>query len=387
MRRFRGWFALLLAAVALPGVAAAQEPWKNSYYPYVLKGPNDKTSLVLHYHYGQAADYEDRVPFSGSLSLEAGANADGSWFGMARFKAPRLMDGWRFQLETGYVRENRFGYFGIGNETLEEAAGPGQPYESRVGRSRFLARGDVTRAIAGPLSVNLGLGFVEADFRPLPGDSRFQDDYTIFPACLPGVSCQPVAVDAGSSDFTGRVALVLDTRDSEFLTTRGLLVEGGMMFGTAGEGYSGYYGIARGFVPLWMGAVLGGRVMGRHLSEDATLDARYEVSTWERAVPVMGGPESHRSFIYGRYAGRDLILGNLEIRQTILDLADFGAVGVVAFLDAGRAKEGYEGESNDLRVGGGGGISLRILRSTQLGLNFAGGPDGFLFSMGTGWSF
>ncbi len=56
MRRFRAWFALLLAAVALPGVVAAQEPWKNSYYPYVLKGPNDKTSLVFHYHYGQAAD-------------------------------------------------------------------------------------------------------------------------------------------------------------------------------------------------------------------------------------------------------------------------------------------------------------------------------------------
>ena len=72
---------------------------------------------------------------------------------------------------------------------------------------------------------------------------------------------------------------------------------------------------------------------------------------------------------------------------TLLGAVAFGAIGVVGFLDAGRVQEGYEGESNDLRVGGGGGIFLRILRSTQLGINFAGGPDGFLFSMGTGWTF
>lgn len=386
MPRFHRWLALALLGI-LPAAVGAQEPWKDSYYPYVLKGPNDKTSLVFHYHYGQAADYEDRVPFNGSLSLEAGANADGSRFGMARFKAPRLVDGWRFQLETGYVRENRFGYFGLGNDAPEEAAGPGQPYESRVGRSRFLARGDITRELVGPLSVNLGLAYVNADYRPLPGNSRFQNDHTLVPPCLPTELCVSTPVDAGSSDFTGRLALVLDTRDSEFLTTRGVLVEGGVLFGTGGEGYSGYYGIARGFVPLWMGAVLGGRFMGRHLSDETTLDARYDVTSWERTTPVLGGPESHRSFIYGRYAGRDLILGNLELRQTILDLADFGAIGVTGFLDAGRVREGYDNESNDLRVGGGGGIFLRILRSTQLGFNFAGGPDGFLFSMGTGWNF
>lgn len=32
--------ALLLAVMA--GSLSAQEPWKDSYYPYFLKGPNDK---------------------------------------------------------------------------------------------------------------------------------------------------------------------------------------------------------------------------------------------------------------------------------------------------------------------------------------------------------
>ena len=37
--------------------------------------------------------------------------------------------------------------------------------------------------------------------------------------------------------------------------------------------------------------------------------------------------------------------------------------------------------------GGGGGIALRILRSTIFTFNFAGGPDGFNFSVGNGWMF
>ena len=50
-------------------------------------------------------------------------------------------------------------------------------------------------------------------------------------------------------------------------------------------------------------------------------------------------------------------------------------------------QENQELESNKLHVGGGGGLAIRILRSTVLQFNFAGGPDGFQFSMGTGWAF
>jgi hypothetical protein len=40
-----------------------------------------------------------------------------------------------------------------------------------------------------------------------------------------------------------------------------------------------------------------------------------------------------------------------------------------------------------VKVGGGGGIALRILRSSIFAFNFAGGPDGFNFSVGSGWMF
>ena len=73
----------------------------------------------------------------------------------------------------------------------------------------------------------------------------------------------------------------------------------------------------------------------------------------------------------------------------MLPFGDLGALTVLAFLDAGRVfeEESFEITADDLRVGGGGGIALRILRSTIFTFNFAGGPDGFNFSVGNGWMF
>lgn len=375
------------AALVLGGVrpATAQEPWKDSYYPYLLKGPNDKLSLIFHYHYGQAADYLDRVPFNGSIGVEAGANADGSRFAVARFKGPALVRGWRFYGEAGSVRENRFGYFGLGNDS-EEAPDGAPQYANRVGRTRTYGRLEVTRRIAGPVQLAVGADLTDASFRPLPGGSRFADDYLVQPPCLPP-GCAPPPGDPSDTDASLRVSLVVDTRDSEYLTTRGVFLEGGWLGGTGGDGYGGWYGIARGYVNPWFGGVIAARVAARTLDEGAPLDARFGLSSWERNVPVLGGPESHRSFVYGRYAGRELLLANLELRQTVIDFADFGAVGALAFLDAGRVTEGLPGESDDVHVGGGAGLFLRILRSTMLSFNFAGGGDGFRFSMGTGFGF
>ena len=43
--------------------------------------------------------------------------------------------------------------------------------------------------------------------------------------------------------------------------------------------------------------------------------------------------------------------------------------------------------AEDMKVGGGGGVGLRVLRSTIFTFNFAGGPDGFNFEVGSGWMF
>jgi hypothetical protein len=72
-----------------------------------------------------------------------------------------------------------------------------------------------------------------------------------------------------------------------------------------------------------------------------------------------------------------------------LALGDLGAITALGFLDAGRVfeQESFKITSDGVKVGGGGGIAIRILRSSIFAFNFAGGPDGFNFSLGSGWMF
>jgi hemolysin activation/secretion protein len=103
---------------------------------------------------------------------------------------------------------------------------------------------------------------------------------------------------------------------------------------------------------------------------------------------VLGGQYSHRSFDTGRFAGKHVVFGNLEVRHDLLPFGDLGAVTLLAFLDAGRVvEEPFKLTTKDMKVGGGGGVALRILRASIFTFNFAGGPDGFNYSVGSGWMF
>jgi outer membrane protein assembly factor BamA len=104
---------------------------------------------------------------------------------------------------------------------------------------------------------------------------------------------------------------------------------------------------------------------------------------------MRGGQYSHRSFDTGRFAGKHLLMGNLEVRHDLLPFGDLGAITLVGFLDAGRIfeQESFSLTTDGVKVGGGGAVALRILRSSIFTFNFAGGPDGFNFSVGSGWMF
>jgi hypothetical protein len=88
-------------------------------------------------------------------------------------------------------------------------------------------------------------------------------------------------------------------------------------------------------------------------------------------------------------AGRHTLFGNLEVRHDLLAFGDLGAITLLGFVDAGRVfeTENFKLTTNDLKVGGGGGVALRILRSSIFTFNLAGGPDGFNYSVGSGWMF
>jgi hypothetical protein len=115
----------------------------------------------------------------------------------------------------------------------------------------------------------------------------------------------------------------------------------------------------------------------------------HQYAAWDNAVPVLGGEYSHRSFDTGRFAGKGVLFGNLEVHHDLLPFGDLGAVTLLAFVDAGRVfeQESFRITTDGMKVGGGGGVAIRILRSTIFTINFAGGPDGFNYSVGSRWMF
>jgi outer membrane protein assembly factor BamA len=195
------------------------------------------------------------------------------------------------------------------------------------------------------------------------------------------------------------VAVVLDARDNAFEPNRGVLVEGGVFTGTGGDGYAGGYAIASGFANPAFGTVLAARLGGRSMSSDAPLTARFGIPAWEREVPMLGGPGSHRSLAVGRFAGHSALFGSLELRQVIIDAGDMAGVYGLLFLDAGRVFEGDAGvdapssresfrlTTEDLKVGGGVGVAIRLLRANIFSTSVATGPDGVKVMVGSGWMF
>ena len=370
---------VLLALLSGERVWAQEEdhiPWRTSYFPYITGGANDGPVLAFRVHHFQAAEYEDRVTNNASFTAEAGITPRGGRHLILRFRAPQLWNNWRIKLLAAAGREVRFGYFGVGNETVQddELVTEAQPFLYRVRRARYGGQFDLTRRLQGPWQVAL-LGNVEwTRFTTLPGPSLFLSDF---------------GSELREDDLSGRVALLYDTRDLEYNTRRGVLLEVGAGAGTGGKGYTRLYTVLRGYVSPREGTVIAARFAASGIGGTPTLNARYIIPAWEDQISVLGGQYSHRSFDTGRFAGSHVLMGNLEVRHDLLAFGDLGAITLLGFVDAGRVFEGenFKLTTNGVKVGGGGGIGLRILRSTIFTFNFAGGPDGFNYSVGTGWMF
>ena len=378
-------YAVLLAASLFraPTLAAQDEgeeeyrpSWRTSYFPYFSGLANDGPVVSARLRYWQPADYEARTTYSAALDAGTGISFRGTRYAKVRFRAPGLWKDWRLDGTLVAERLVRFGYFGLGNDTehIDELVTDDTPFFYRVRRIRYEGRAEVTRRIRGPFHAALRADLQQARFTTLPEQSLFLSDF--------GEGLE-------QDDFSTRLALIYDTRDNEFNTLRGVLAEAGGQVGTGADGYTRLYALVSGYVPLREGTTVAARVVASGMGGTPTLNARFTIPAWNEDIPVLGGEYSHRSFDTGRFAGKGTLFGNLEIRQDVLPFGDLGALTVLAFMDVGRVfeEESFEITADDMRVGGGGGIALRILRSTIFTFNFAGGPDGFNFSVGNGWMF
>ena len=352
-------------------------PWRTSYFPYLSGLSNDGPLISFRIRRSQAAPYEERVTARAFAQLDAGIGFRGTRFAVAQFGAPLLVKDWRFAGMLLAMREARYGFFGIGNQSIYDGANvtDANPFFYQVQRTRYQAVAEVTRRIAGPLQVALqgsaaSIKFVAHDqgtsvFLQTEGSSLKQDDAYL------------------------RAAMVLDTRDTEYDPHKGLLLEAGYQVASGGTGYERAYGVARGWLQLREGTVLAARLAGSQLYGDPTLDARYVIPAWERPIPVLGGSFSLRGIETGRLAGKGVLLGNFEARQDLVSFANIAGLVLIGFVDAGRVFEdtGFRLTTDQLTVGGGAGLALRVLRTTAFSLSVARGPEHTRLAFGFGWMF
>ncbi|HEY7681212.1 MAG TPA: BamA/TamA family outer membrane protein [Gemmatimonadales bacterium] len=375
--------ALALALGNLASPVAAQEwkpsdaPWRDSFYPFFPSLGNNFPLIALHFEERKAADYYARTPYAGLFSVDLGHGFTGARMAVARFRAPLLKRDWRLAASLGTTRETRFAYFGLGNDTKNDPklVTKSQPHYYEARRARYGGALEITRHLAGPLYL-AGAGALEySNLSDLSKPSLFRT--------------QNGTADISDTDFRGRVTLVLDARDNEFNTTRGVFAQGSFGGGSGGDGYTRVSADIRGYLPIREGTVFAARVAGSSLSSKAPLNARYEVPVWEGETSVLGGAYSHRGLAFQRLAGRGVLFGSAELRHDLLNLGDLGGFTLFGFADAGRVFEttDFKLTTTDMKYGGGGGLAIRLLRFTIWTFNFAGGPDGFQFSAGTGWSF
>ena len=137
--------------------SAQKTPWRTSYFPYLTGGSNDGPVLAFRVHHFQPAEYDARVTTNAAFTADAGITPRGGRQVTARFRAPQLWKDWRLTTLAAAVREVRFGYFGLGNETVkdDDAVNPLQPFLYRVRWARYGGKVEVTRRLRGPLQAVL----------------------------------------------------------------------------------------------------------------------------------------------------------------------------------------------------------------------------------------
>ena len=382
-------FLALSVAAATP--VCGQAPWRSSYFPYLYGNPTDGAVLAFRWQRTQNAPYynEGKDPevinpltFRGAVSTEIGAGTLGSRFLRLDVRLPGVKPGWRFQGSLGAERRGRYGYYGFGSDldSTHQAAPNANRY--RVHQERLFARAEVTRAVAGNLRVGLGVFLDYTAFSALPGPSLFANRFI-------------GSVKRGN--LVVRPVVVFDSRDLEFTPNKGVLLEAGAGLGTGPEdspgvkaaqsGYGFAYAQVKAYQSLRPGTVVAVRGLVRTLEDQAPLSARSTMLGWEREFNLAGA-DGHRSFPTGALVGTEVTLLSAEIRHDLLNVGELGAVTLVGFADYASV-----GDPDALRAqrtsqfGGGGGVAVRVLRSAILSVNFAGGKNGFNFSMGTGWAF
>jgi outer membrane protein assembly factor BamA len=398
----------VLAAVPVSAqeadTARADAPMRTSNFPYLLATPNDGVFGAFRVIRYQQAPWDARVTNLGEMSVDVALSTRESYFARADYKRLWLDEGWRVRASVQASREMRFG------RSDGPPAGVAGRYNEFLKRERQQGWVDVTRRIRGPLQLALRGSLDRIKLRGDPSEvqARYPDVTPDEPyPCSdlpPGSPCpaeyRPTTVT--QTDAHARAALVYDTRDVEYNPNRGLLIEAGVFVGSADDGYTGSYGVARGYISPRLGTRLTARYTFRALSKTGAVGIQHGIPAWEAPFTTLGGPNSHRGLSVGALAGRSIQLAGAEVRHDLLNFGGLGAITLLAFVDGGRVTPeemlvpaipcvGCSADELAMRngewiVGAGGGLGIRVLRAAQLSLTAAKANGETRWYLASGWS-
>jgi len=372
--------ALALVAGLTPGLAA-QRFWRENVYPYAYYSTIDGLWGALHYgRYSPIGFVERPEPNHAAVNVDAAASTQGSRALVVDAQAPAWWDGWRAGLTLTAARDNRLGYYGVGNDSRyapDSVTGAGQ-YFYEVSRTRLVARATLQRRVVGRLRALVGGTLGHSDFRALPGPSVFARD----------VAAGALGANATAfSDQVARAGLVLDTRDNEVDPRAGLFVEALLASGT---GYTRRTGHARLYVHALERLVLAARLAAEGMGGTPPLAAEQEMESSEGPFVALGGYRSLRGFYDGRFTGPGKLIGGLEARYALVWAPSVLELKLVGFYDAGRVfgpGEAVRLTTAGLHHSGGAELALRLLRNSLLVVGYGRSSEGGELLFATSWSY
>ncbi|HEX4628965.1 MAG TPA: BamA/TamA family outer membrane protein [Gemmatimonadales bacterium] len=372
--------ALVAAAATTP--LPAQHYWRDNFYPYVSYSPADGWAAALHYgRYSPLGFIERPERHRASLSFDVAASTQGSYRVVADAQAPAWWDGWRVGLALIAARDNRLGYYGIGNDTRysRDSVSSAGAYYYRLSRRRLSARATLQRRVIGPVRLLAGGGVARTDFRALGGGA------SVFGADLSSGVVDPATIPF--TDGVVRAGVVFDNRDSETDPHRGALLE--VLF-ASGHGYTRTTADARVQVRPVSRLVLAGRLASEGMGGTPPLAAQQEMESSDLPFVAVGGYRSLRGFYDGRFTGRGKLLGGVEARYALRAIGDAMELKLVGFYDTGRVfgpGEAVRLTTTGLHRSGGAEVALRLLRNSLLVMGYGRGSEGGQFLFAANWSY
>jgi hypothetical protein len=337
--------------------------------------------------------YDASFPYLWNIDLLLSASAKDDSGGLRlvqqshvlRLDAPDLLGArLRVDARASFLRTINEGYFGLGNGSTALPA-PGQTSLGR--RFQYLQEEMRVRVIArvhtrSPIDIAFGaIARVETPSVYTP--SKLADD--LAPNPLTGT---PAVYGGRSALLAGLAAgIMIDTRDSEFVTRRGIFYQLGVS-GTLGSSESLGYGNASAvlshYAPLpgpfifasrFVASFQFGRVPFYDQAQGGTFEPQY----------LLGGESGVRGVPEGRYSGLVKVVANNELRATPFPrfhfLGQHLRIGTTAFFDVGRVWSQYawisaaDGTSLGLKYGVGGGFFLQWAEAAIFRIEAAYSPD------------